>query len=158
MKNINLIRIRLFALTIAAVIAVVLTSALSADAQDEMSGMSMGKKNPPKSAQSGMQMGQGAKKKAPKKSTGMSSKGSSMGMEDDMDDDKDEMCCMKMMGSMGARQTAKKKGMGGMKMSSARTVREQASLQHEKSHWQTSGNPTKPVPEAPLLSPWRVSQ
>ncbi len=117
MKKIKIIRVRLFALTVAAVMAIVLTSALGVDAQDEMSGMKMGKKTPPKPAQSGMQMGQGMKKKAPKKSAGMSG----MGMEDDMDMDKDMdgMCCMKMMGSMGASKMPTKKGMGGMKMSSA---------------------------------------
>ena len=119
MKKIKIIRVRILSLTVAAVMAIVLTSALGVDAQDEMSGMKMGKKTPPKPAQSGMQMGQGAKKKAPKKSAGMSG----MGMEDDMDMDKDMdmdgMCCMKMMGSMGASKMAKTKGMGGMKMSSA---------------------------------------
>ena len=85
MKKIKIIRVRLFALTVAAVMAIFLSSAVNA--QDEMSGMKMGKKNPPKPPQSGMQMGQGAKKKAPKKSAGMSSKGGGMGMEDDMDDD-----------------------------------------------------------------------
>ena len=90
-------------------------------AQGEMSGMPMGKKSPPKPAQSGMQMGQGAKKKAPKKGAGMSGKSGGMGMEDDMDmdADKDDMCCMKMMGSMGASKMPTKKSMGGMKMSSA---------------------------------------
>lgn len=117
MKHSKLIRVRLFLLTVAAVMAIVMTSALGVDAQDEMSGMKMGKKDPPKPAQSGMQMGQGAKKKAPaKKSAGMSG---GMGMEDDMDDEMGGMCCMKMMGSMGASKMAKKKDMGGMKMSSA---------------------------------------
>ena len=119
MKKIKIIRVRLFALTVAAVMAIVLTSVLGVDAQDEMPGMKMGKKNPPKPAQPGMQMGQGAKKKAPKKSAGMGG----MGMKDDMDMDDDMemegMCCMKMMGSMGASKMPAKKGMGGMKMSSS---------------------------------------
>ena len=125
MKKIKIIRVRLFALTVAAVMAIVLTSVLGVDAQDEMSGMKMGKKTPPKPAQSGMQMGQGAKKKAPKKSAGMGGKsgGMGMGMKDDMDMDDDMdmegMCCMKMMGSMGASKMPAKKGMGGMKMSSS---------------------------------------
>lgn len=125
MKKIKIIRVRLFALTVAAVMAIVLTSALGVDAQDEMSGMKMGKKSPPKPGQSGMQMGQGAKKKAPKKSAGMGGKsgGMGMGMKDDMDMDDDMdmegMCCMKMMGSMGASKMPAKKGMGGMKMSSS---------------------------------------
>ena len=117
MMKIKIIRVRLFALTVAAVIALVSISVLGVDAQDEMSGMKMGKKNPPKPAQSGMQMGQGTKKKAPKKSAGMDG----MGMEDDMDmdDEMGGMCCMKMMGSMGPSKMAPKKGMRGMKMSSA---------------------------------------
>ena len=119
MKKIKIIRVRLFALTVAAVMAIVLTSALGVDAQDEMSGMKMGKKTPPKPAQPGMQMGQGAKKKAPKKSAGMGGMGMEDDMDKDMDMDMDDMCCMKMMGSMGASKMAKKKSMGGMKMSSA---------------------------------------
>lgn len=115
MKKIKIIRVRMLSLTVAAVMAIVLTSAV--DAQNEMSGMKMGKKTPPKPAQSGMQMGQGMKKKAPKKMAGMSGKSGGMGMEDDMD--MDDMCCMKMMGSMGPSKMAKKKGMGGMKTSSA---------------------------------------
>lgn len=117
MKKIKIIRVRLVALTVAAVMAIVSISVLGVDAQDEMSGMKMGKKTPPKPAQSGMQMGQGAKKKAPKKSAGMGG----MGMKDDMDmdDDMEGMCCMKMMGSMGASKMPAKKGMGGMKMSSS---------------------------------------
>ena len=82
----------MLSLTVAAVMAIVLTTALGVDAQDEMSGMKMGKKTPPKPAQSGMQMGQGAKKKAPaKKSAGMSG----MGMEDDkdMDEPPQPVCC-----------------------------------------------------------------
>jgi len=113
MKKIKIIRVRMLSLTVAAVMAIALTSVLGVDAQDEMSGMKMGKKNPPKPPQSGMQMGQGAKKKASKKSAGMSG----MDMDDDMD--MEGMCCMKMMGSMGASKMAKKKSMGGMKMSSA---------------------------------------
>lgn len=119
MKKIKIIRVRMLLLTVAAVMAIVSISVLGVNAQDEMSGMKMGKKTPPKPAQSGMQMGPGAKKKAPKKSAGMGG----MGMEDDkdMDDDMDMegMCCMKMMGSMGASKMAKKKSMGGMKMSSS---------------------------------------
>lgn len=117
MKKIKIIRVRMLSLTMAAVMAIVLTSALGVDAQDDMSGMKMGKKSPPKPAQSGMPMGQGAKKKAPAKK-GMSG---GMGMEDDMDmdDEMGGMCCMKMMGSMGPSKMATKKGMGGMKMSSA---------------------------------------
>ena len=114
MKSIKRMRVRLFSLAVAVAMAIVLTSAPDVKAQDEMSGMKMGKKTPP---QPGMQMGQGAKKKAPTKSAGMGG----MGMEEDMDKDMDMegMCCMKMMGSMGASKMATKKGMGGMKMASA---------------------------------------
>ena len=110
MKNIKLMKVRLFALAVAVAMAIVLTSAPDVKAQDEMSGMKMGKKTPPPP---GMKMGQGAKKKAPKKSAGMGG----MGMEDDMD--MEGMCCMKMMGSMSAPKMAGKKSMGGMKMASA---------------------------------------
>lgn len=109
----------MLSLTVAAVMAIVSISVMGVNAQDEMSGMKMGKMNPPKPAQSGMQMGQGAKKKAPKKSAGMSGMGMEDDMDKDMDMDMDDMCCMKMMGSMGASKMAKKKGMGGMKTSSA---------------------------------------
>lgn len=109
----------MLSLTVAAVMAIVSISVMGVNAQDEMSGMKMGKKTPPKPAQSGMQMGQGAKKKAPKKSAGMSGMGMEDDMDMDMDMDMDDMCCMKMMGSMGASKMAKKKSMGGMKMSSA---------------------------------------
>ena len=107
----------MLSLTVAAVMAIVSISVMGVNAQDEMSGMKMGKKSPPKPPQSGMQMGQGMKKKAPKKSAGMSGKSGGMGMEDDMG--MEDMCCMKMMGSMGVSKMAKKKSMGGMKMSSA---------------------------------------
>ena len=112
MKNIKLMKVRLFALAVAVAMAIVLTSAPDVKAQDEMSGMKMGKKTPPPP---GMKMGQGAKKKAPTKSAGMG------GMEDDMDKDMDMegMCCMKMMGSMSAPKMAGEKSMGGMKMASA---------------------------------------
>ena len=117
MKNIKLMRVRLFALAVAVAMAIVLTSAPKVNAQDEMSGMKMGKKTPP---QPGMKMGQGAKKKAPKKSAGMGGMGMDMkaccvkgmgGM--DMEGD------MKMMGSMSAPKMAGGKNMGGMEMVSA---------------------------------------
>ena len=109
MENIKLTVTQHGFLAMALVMVIVLLAPAASFAQEHGG---MGKQV----GQGGMKMGQGAKKKAPMKSAGMSSKGGGMGMEDDMDED---MCCMKMMGSMSATPMAKKKGMGGMKMSSA---------------------------------------
>ena len=59
MKNIKLMRVRLFALAVAVAMAIVLTSAPEVNAQDKMSGI---------------KMGQGAKKKAAKKTVGKTGK------------------------------------------------------------------------------------
>ena len=137
MKNIKLMKVRLFALAVAVTMAIVLTSAPKVNAQDEMSGMKMGKKAPPPPVQSGMKMGQGAKKKAPRKSAGMGG----MGMKDDMGMDM-KACCvkgrggmdmegdMKMMGSISAPKMAggEKHGWNGDGFSNARLPRYVASL------------------------------